>query len=72
MGLTQVNTSSHLGQSYHLGRNSNTVVIANFQSGTYLYNLQTQLQNFHKSHSSSKQCFAILAIFVIFRVLRNV
>ena len=23
MGLTQVNTSSHLGQSYHVGRNSN-------------------------------------------------
>ena len=22
MGLTQVNTSSHLGQSYHMGRNT--------------------------------------------------
>ena len=27
MGLTQVNTSSHLGQSYHVGRNICTVYL---------------------------------------------
>ena len=26
MGLTQVNTSYYLGQSYHIGRNSGTIV----------------------------------------------
>ena len=33
MGLTQVNTSSHLGQSYHVGRN----IVTNWNKSGNIY-----------------------------------
>ena len=36
MGLTQVNTSSHLGQSYHVGRNINSTLEI-YKTAVYLW-----------------------------------
>ena len=36
MGLTQVNSSSHLGQSYHVGRNISIFSSVNFSSDEIL------------------------------------
>ena len=50
MGLTQVNTSSHLGQSYHVGRNKSNVA-SNDQS------LNRKFDSKRYTPNSSQICF---------------